>query len=55
VLLVTVRRVVAAHAREPVPGAEALELLESDLVGVDLAEVGIVDRPHHHVQGQRKE
>jgi hypothetical protein len=55
VLLVTVRRVVAANAREPVPGAETLELLGTDLENVDLAEVGIVDRPHHHVQVQRKE
>ena len=54
VLLVTVRRVVVAHAREPVPGAEALELLGTD-IAVDIAEVSIVSRPHQYVQVQRKE
>ncbi len=53
-LLVSVRRV-ATYAREPVPSVEALELPESDLVDVDLTEVGILDRPHCLVPGQRDE
>jgi hypothetical protein len=49
VLLVSGRRVVA-HGRVTVPGAEALELLGTDLVDVDLAEIGIIDRLHRRVQ-----
>src|SRR3712207_7114434 len=55
VALVAVRPVVAAHAREPVPGVEALELLRAYLVDVDLAEVDVVDGPHRLVQVGRKD
>src|ERR671917_1419348 len=55
VALVPVRPVVAAHAREPVAGVEALELLGTYLVDVDLAEVDVLDRPHRLMQIRRKD
>jgi hypothetical protein len=56
VLIVSVRRVTVAYARGRVStAAEALELLGTDLVDVDLAEVDLLDRPHRLVQGQSKE
>jgi hypothetical protein len=45
---------VVAHARVTVPGAEALKLLGTDLVDVELAELGIIIRLHRHVQGRHK-
>src|ERR687893_470972 len=50
VALVAVRPVVSAHAREPVAGVKALELLGAYLVDVDLAEVYVVYRAHRPVQ-----
>src|SRR5919112_1214380 len=55
VLLVSVWPVVTAHTGEAVTGVEALNLLGTNLVDVDLAEVDVVDRPHRLVQIRREQ